>query len=55
MYLFLSRIEKYRPKVLDDVVGNDDTIERLKIIAKKGNMPNMIISVWMARFLSVEA
>lgn len=29
---------------LDDVVGNTETIERLKIIAKDGNMPHMIIS-----------
>jgi DNA polymerase III delta prime subunit len=29
---------------LDDVVGNTETIERLKIIAKEGNMPHVIIS-----------
>lgn len=39
------RVEKYRPKVLDDVVGNEDTIERLKVIAKDGNCPHIIISV----------
>lgn len=38
-------IEKYRPSVLEDIVGNEETIERLKIIAKQGNMPNIIISV----------
>lgn len=38
------RVEKYRPVFLDDVVGNVETIERLKIIAKEGNMPHMIIS-----------
>jgi replication factor C subunit 2/4 len=38
------RVEKYRPVYLDDVVGNTETIERLKIIAKDGNMPHMIIS-----------
>jgi replication factor C subunit 2/4 len=38
------RVEKYRPVVLDDVVGNTETIERLKIIAKDGNMPHLIIS-----------
>ena len=42
--LTLSRVEKYRPVYLDDVVGNTETIERLKIIAKDGNMPHMIIS-----------
>jgi replication factor C subunit 2/4 len=40
----LTRVEKYRPVYLDDVVGNTETIERLKIIAKDGNMPHVIIS-----------
>lgn len=39
-----SRVEKYRPVFLDDVVGNTETVERLKIIAKDGNMPHVIIS-----------
>jgi hypothetical protein len=30
---------------LDDVVGNVETIERLKVIAKDGNCPHIIISV----------
>ena len=37
-------MEKYRPILLDDIVGNTETIERLKIIAKDGNMPHVIIS-----------
>ncbi|KAF2462440.1 replication factor C [Lineolata rhizophorae] len=40
----LPWVEKYRPVYLDDVVGNTETIARLKIIAKDGNMPHMIIS-----------
>ncbi|KAF7784050.1 hypothetical protein Agabi119p4_215 [Agaricus bisporus var. burnettii] len=40
----LPWVEKYRPKVLDDVVGNSDTIERLKVIARDGNCPHLIIS-----------
>ena len=40
----MHRVEKYRPVYLDDVVGNSETIERLKIIAKDGNMPHVIIS-----------
>lgn len=40
-----ARVEKYRPKVLDDIVGNEETIERLKVIAKEGNCPHIIISV----------
>ncbi|CAK9437657.1 uncharacterized protein LODBEIA_P20350 [Lodderomyces beijingensis] len=42
--LDLPWVEKYRPRVLDDIVGNQETIERLKIIAKDGNLPHMIIS-----------
>ena len=38
------RVEKYRPVYLDDIVGNTETIARLKIIAKDGNMPHVIIS-----------
>ena len=30
---------------LDDIVGNTETIERLKVIARDGNMPHIIISV----------
>ncbi|KAF2154927.1 putative DNA replication factor C subunit Rfc4 [Myriangium duriaei CBS 260.36] len=40
----LPWVEKYRPVFLDDIVGNTETIERLKIIAKDGNMPHVIIS-----------
>lgn len=44
MKLELPWVEKYRPRTLDDIVGNEDTIARLKQIAIHGNMPNMIIS-----------
>jgi replication factor C subunit 2/4 len=40
----ICRVEKYRPIFLDDIVGNTETVERLKIIAKDGNMPHVIIS-----------
>jgi len=39
------RVEKYRPILLDDVVGNSETVERLKVIAEDGNVPHIIISV----------
>lgn len=38
------RVEKYRPIVLDDITGNSETIERLKVIARDGNCPHIIIS-----------
>jgi len=43
--IWLSRVEKYRPNILDEVVGNAETIDRLKVIAKEGNCPHIIISV----------
>lgn len=36
-------VEKYRPETLEDVVGNEDTVVRLRAIAKDGNMPNLIL------------
>ena len=47
-------MEKYRPLVLDDVVGNTETIERLKVIAKDGNCPHIIISVLFSNSCMVE-
>jgi replication factor C subunit 2/4 len=41
----MIRVEKYRPLVLDDIVGNAETIERLKVIARDGNCPHIIITV----------
>lgn len=40
----LPWIEKYRPKVLGDIVGNTDAVCRLEAIARDGNMPNMILA-----------
>ena len=37
-------IEKYRPQVLDEIVGNKRIIENLKSIAKEGNLPNLILA-----------
>jgi replication factor C subunit 2/4 len=36
-------IEKYRPQLLTDVVGNEETLVRLQAIAKDGNLPNLIL------------
>ena len=40
-----KRIEKFRPVLLKDIVGNEETVESLQIIANEGNLPNIIISV----------
>jgi ATP-dependent Clp protease ATP-binding subunit ClpA len=37
-------VEKYRPKTLDDVVGNEETVQRLRAIAQTGNLPNLILA-----------
>ena len=37
-------IEKYRPRKLIDIVGNEHTLERLRAVAEDGNMPNLILS-----------
>ncbi|RHY08576.1 hypothetical protein DYB37_004570 [Aphanomyces astaci] len=37
-------VEKYRPSTLSEIVGNSETVNRLQVIAKEGNMPNIIIS-----------
>jgi hypothetical protein len=33
----LPWVEKHRPKVLKDVVGHEETLKRLRLIAKQGN------------------
>jgi hypothetical protein len=39
------QVEKYRPRLVKDVVGNVDAVSRLQVIAEEGNMPNIILSV----------
>ncbi|KAI9496973.1 P-loop containing nucleoside triphosphate hydrolase protein, partial [Zychaea mexicana] len=40
----ICRVEKYRPILLKDIVGNEDTVARLKVVARDGNMPNVILA-----------
>lgn len=37
-------IEKYRPQVFTDIVGNEEAIARLAVFAQHGNCPNIIIA-----------
>ncbi len=36
--------EKYRPKKLDEIIGQKDTIKRLKAFVSKGSIPNMLFA-----------
>lgn len=38
-------VEKYRPTKVSDIVGNEDAVSRLQVIARDGNMPNLILAV----------
>lgn len=40
----LPWVEKYRPTKVSDIVGNQDAISRLQVIARDGNMPNLILA-----------
>lgn len=40
----LPWVEKYRPHKIKDIVGNQDAVSRLQVIAQDGNMPNLIFA-----------
>jgi replication factor C subunit 2/4 len=37
-------LEKYRPQTLDDVMGNEQLVSRLKVLRQEQNVPNMILA-----------
>jgi replication factor C subunit 2/4 len=39
----LPWVEKYRPKYLDDVIGNNDIVQNFKNMVQKGNVPHMLL------------
>jgi hypothetical protein len=41
----LPWVEKYRPTLIKDVVGNHEAVSRLQVIAEEGNVPNLILAV----------
>ena len=38
-------MEKYRPTLVKDIVGNKEAVERLQVVSEEGNMPNIILAV----------
>ncbi|KAL0052696.1 hypothetical protein WJX82_006359 [Trebouxia sp. C0006] len=40
----LPWVEKYRPQLVKDIVGNVEAVSRLQIIAEEGNLPNVILA-----------
>lgn len=40
----LPWVEKFRPTFMSDIVGNRETVERLAVFSKEGNLPNIIIA-----------
>mmetsp|Transcript_5311 Transcript_5311/g.13880 ORF Transcript_5311/g.13880 Transcript_5311/m.13880 type:complete len:358 (-) Transcript_5311:117-1190(-) len=37
-------VEKYRPQLIKDIVGNKEAISRLQVIAEQGNIPNLLLA-----------
>lgn len=50
--MYTPQVEKYRPKDIQDVVGNVEVVSRLQVVAKEGNFPNIILAVTLSWSLS---
>jgi len=37
-------VEKYRPKTLKEIVGQEEVVERLRGYVRSGNLPNLLFA-----------
>lgn len=44
-FICMFQVEKYRPQLVKDIVGNVEAVGRMQVIAEEGNLPNVILSV----------
>ena len=49
------RVEKYRPKTMEEIVGNESTVKQLAVFAQNGNVPNIVIAVSSSNSLQLPA
>ena len=47
-----TQVEKYRPTLVSEIVGNREAVERLQVVSEEGNMPNIILAVSLGLYRS---
>ena len=47
-----TQVEKYRPTLVSEIVGNREAVERLQVVSEEGNMPNIILAASLGLYSS---